>query len=379
MLALILLSGACAAAQPASQPSTVLRNGTLWNDASGKPVTAHGGGIFVHDGTFYLVGEHYGPRNAEPPERGIRMYRSTDLANWTDLGNVLQVVEDPGSPIAYGSVIERPKGLYCPKTGKFVLWFHNELKGQGYKAAYAGVAVADKVEGPYALLRSERMDAGYWPVNYRPQGNGVTTRPGKAVEVPAGVEVHTFDIDDPKMKRLVDGFTRGQDSRDMSVFIDDDGKAYHLYSSENNATLHLAELTDDYTAHTGRYSRVMVNRQREGACIVKHAGKYYLFTSGTTGWKPNAADVAVSDSVWGPYKPLGNPWQGPEDRTKVSFDSQSTYVLKVAEGKYLLMADRWTPGHLDASPYVWAIVEWEGDKPVLRWKDELDLGALLAK
>ena len=39
--------------------------------------------------------------------------------------------------------------------------------------------------------------------------------------------------------------------RDMTIFVDDDGKAYHIYSSEENSTTHSAELTPDYTEHTG--------------------------------------------------------------------------------------------------------------------------------
>lgn len=45
-------------------------------------------------------------------------------------------------------------------------------------------------------------------------------------------------------------------SRDMTLFVDDDGKAYHIYSSEENLTLHIAELTDDYLGHSGRYIRI---------------------------------------------------------------------------------------------------------------------------
>ncbi len=40
-------------------------------------------------------------------------------------------------------------------------------------------------------------------------------------------------------------------SRDMTIFIDDDGKAYHIYSSEENLTLQIAQLTDDYMQHNG--------------------------------------------------------------------------------------------------------------------------------
>lgn len=45
-------------------------------------------------------------------------------------------------------------------------------------------------------------------------------------------------------------------SRDMTLFVDDDGKAYHIYSSEDNLTLQIAELSDDYLSHTGKYIRI---------------------------------------------------------------------------------------------------------------------------
>lgn len=52
------------------------------------------------------------------------------------------------------------------KTGKFVMWFNHELKGQGYRAAMTGVAVSDIITGPYKYNRSLRPNAGIWPVNF---------------------------------------------------------------------------------------------------------------------------------------------------------------------------------------------------------------------
>ncbi len=40
-------------------------------------------------------------------------------------------------------------------------------------------------------------------------------------------------------------FEGGQMARDMTIYVDDDGKAYHIYSSEDNLTLQIAQLTDD--------------------------------------------------------------------------------------------------------------------------------------
>ena len=93
------------------------------------------------------------------------MYSSKDLYNWKDEGIALSVSDDPKSPIVKGCIIERPKVIHNPKTRKFVMWFHHELTGRNYDASLSGVAVADKVTGPYTYLESFRPNAGAWPMN----------------------------------------------------------------------------------------------------------------------------------------------------------------------------------------------------------------------
>lgn len=61
----------------------------------------------------------------------------------------------------------------------------------------------------------------------------------------------------------------GQMSRDMTLFKDDDGKAYHIYSSEDNLTLQIAELTEDYLSHSGRYIRIFPTGHNEAPTIFK--------------------------------------------------------------------------------------------------------------
>lgn len=371
-----------AAPTPQSTDPFKIRPGETWLDTSGKPIAAHGGGILFHEGYYYWYGEKYGPnpaRGEERTERGVRLYKSRDLATWEDLGNVLQVKNEPGHPIQVGSVIERPKIVYNKKTGKFVMWFHNELKGRGYGAAWAGVAVADKVEGPYEFVRSGRGPKGIWPMNARPTGPAATTRPASPYACPPGLRVLDFDPLDPNFKRLSDGYLDGQESRDMTIFVDDDGKAYHLYSSEMNATLHIAELTDDYLDYTGRYVRAFWGQMREAPAPFKHNGKYYMITSGCTGWAPNPADLAEAPTIWGPWHTARNPWVGPEAETKTSYRSQSTFVFQVSPGKFLYMGDRWQPRDLDTSPYVWTPIEFEGDKMVLKIRPEWDIRELTGK
>ena len=48
---------------------------------------------------------------------------------------------------------------------KFVLWFHLELIGQGYRAAQTGVATADSPTGPYTFIEAFNPNANSWPMN----------------------------------------------------------------------------------------------------------------------------------------------------------------------------------------------------------------------
>src|SRR5208283_5986670 len=139
VLLISLLAGTSAAAEKAFRP------GELWPDNNGVPINAHGGGMLVHGETYYWFGQHMVEGDAgNYAQVGVHVYSSKDLYNWKDEGIALRVSEDPKSEITKGCILERPKVIYNRKTGKFVMWFHLELKGKGYGAARSGVAVADQ-------------------------------------------------------------------------------------------------------------------------------------------------------------------------------------------------------------------------------------------
>ena len=254
-------------------------------------INAHGGGFLRHGGKVWWFGEHKVPGNAgNYAHVGVHCYSSdeNDLVNWKDEGIALRVSDDPASDIAKGCILERPKVIHNAKTGKFVMWFHLELKGQGYSSARSGVAVADRPEGPYAFLRSGRVNPGKWPENIPADKRTLAGTPKaetqRGSQFPEGMDNAALFYRD---------FTGGQMARDMTLFVDDDGKAYHLYASEDNGTLQIAELDDTYTAHTGRYVRAFEGRFMEAPALFKKDGKYWFIGSGCSGWAPNAARSAV--------------------------------------------------------------------------------------
>ena len=284
-----------------------------------------------------------------------------DLYNWKDEGIALKVVEgDNSHPIAKGCILERPKVVYNKKTGKYVMWFHLELKGKGYGSAYAGVATATKPTGPFKFLKAGRVNPGKWPLNMDKKD-----------------QTAEFTKEMPDYVRIIRrDYPGGQMSRDMTIFVDDNGKAYHIYSSEGNITLHIAELTPDYTGHTGKYVRAFINRYMEAPAICKHKGKYYLIASGCTGWAPNAARSAVAKNIAGPWMELKNPCVGP--KAGITFGGQSTFILPVQgkPGKFIFMADIWRPKNAIDGRYLWLPMKWEGDQIILEWKDEWTLDDL---
>jgi hypothetical protein len=334
--------------------------GAIWPDDKGVHINAHGGGILYNNGTYYWFGEHKIAGDAGNRAMvGVHCYSSKDLYNWKDEGISLSVSPDTTNDIAKGCILERPKVIYNKKTKKYVMWFHLELLGKGYSAARAGVAVSDKVTGPYKFIKSYRPNPGQMPFYpaLTPEGDKVNC-------ITPATETDKFFCRD---------LPGGQMARDMTVFVDDDGKAYHVFSSEENFTLDLAELTPDYTGHTGKFIRIYIGHQTEAPALFKRNGIYYMIGSGCTGWAPNAARWFSAKSIWGPWTYHGNPCQGPDN--KITYGGQSTHVLPVAGKKdaFIFIADKWAPKDAIDGRYLWLPISFKGDDIEINWVDNWNL------
>jgi len=313
----------------AGEPKGVFRPGEVWLDTDGRPIQAHGGGVLFDRGTYYWFGENKDAQTHSGFLRradvvGVNCYSSTDLYTWKNEGLVLPAAaDDPSHDLHPSRVVERPKVIYNERTGSYVMWMH--IDTSDYQYARTGVAVAKSPTGPYEYRGS-----------FQPNG---------------------------------------ADSRDMTVFKDDDGAAYLFHASEWNKTMYIARLSDEYLTVTGEYTRNFVGESREAPAVFKHDGRYYCITSGCTGWAPNPAQCAVSESAMGPWEPQGNPCVGSAEQVATTFHSQSTFVLPVhgRDGAFILMLDRWNPSNLGDSRYVWLPIEFQGERLNVRWRDSWDL------
>lgn len=394
----------------------------FWYDTDGRHIQAHGGQIVTVEEEGQTVHYWYGEdrTNGYWNSPGVGVYRSTDLVNWTNLGTALRsvaskneltepyfdelydTVDDAGDPRTdrideinfhlnttqaedYTAIFERPKVLYNAKNDQWVMWWHSDGRtqpgGSTYARSFAAVAVADNPAGPFRMTGAYRL---YNRTNY--QACESSAVPGQA--------------------------------RDMTLFQDDDGTAYISYSSEENRSLYIAKLDDDYTnvekttdtdtlgAHqyseNGQYPRVFADGtdgapvrgtdfqivkecgMLEAPALVKHDGTYTVLASGATGWAPNPQTYYTAKDILGSwirgvqasdayesvsYNQIPDGGDGllsVGDTRRSTFGSQSTNVVEIEDGKYVYMGDRWNDGASD-STYVWLpIVVGEGGKLEMR-------------
>jgi hypothetical protein len=296
-VAALLLSLLTAVGTAHAAPVTIA-NGTQFTDPNGNPVHAHGGGVVKVGSYYYWFGEN---RHADNSFRYVSAYRSTDLRTWEFRNHVLT---EATHPELAGANIERPKVVYNAATGKFVMWMHKEGSATDYSEARAAVAVSSTVDGNYT-----------WKGSFRPLGHM---------------------------------------SRDITAFVDTDGKAYMISAANENADLHVYRLTSDYTGIAAQVQKLWAGKSREAPAMFKRNGVYFLLTSGATGWAPNQQMYATATSITGTWSGL----QNIGDST--TFRSQTAYVLPVQGTNgtsYLYMGDRWgnsMGGMVNDSRYVWA-------------------------
>lgn len=355
--------------------------GKVWLDTDGNPIQAHGGHIqrlAVTDPETGVTAEKWwwvGEDKTNGYRGGINAYSSDDLYNWKFEGSVMRNVvsrsqldtEEYFKELYAGytkeqldnvymcinsttSVIERPKMIYNPKTDMYVIWFHADgptaTSNSNYAAASAGVAVSKSPYGPFRFIDRYRLN----------------------VCPPDQEDKHPS--------------SRGM-ARDMNLFIDDDGTAYIIYSSEENLTLYISKLNDEYTylatdpseaVYGVDFIRIFPGAQREAPAMFKHDGTYYLMTSGCTGWAPNQARYAMSSSVMGTWVNMGDPCIG--DNSHTTFDSQSTCIFCTdgRDDEYIYMGDRWKSEELNDSRYIWLPVEFDDEgRMFIEWTDEFVL------
>jgi len=356
--AALLAAGTLLLAQSPNS-AAVIKPGQVWNDTKGKPIESHMGGVLFDQGVYYWYGSNFDgptiPRKTVPGvnytwyfNRGITIYQSKDLIHWDYVSTVLADVSfDPASLLQPLSNLQRPRIIKNDVTRKYILMAALETPDfDSFNDVV--VAVSDSPTGPFKL----QGKLGWKGV---PNKSGLWDRtvPGAKSDSPTRI--------------------RGWD---MTLYKDDDGKAYLLTAHHD---VYLYELSADYLAVT--QVRKMEGAAGEGLGLFKAEGTYFLLTSDLTGWAPNANHYCTAPSLEGPWTPRGTFAKG--QKASTTFDSQTTFVMPVA-GKpnaFIFMGDVfhaasiYEVSDMSKTTHVWLPITLDLKTKSMEvvWKDEWDL------
>lgn len=159
-----------------------------------------------------------------------------------------------------------------------------------------------------------------------------------------------------------------------------------------------AKLLQNFNEETGKQEII---QGRESPTIIYTNNRYYLITSGISGWKPNPAMTLTSTEMLGKWISMGSPMTGDGEKMNdenkwttdanvgTSFNSQSTCMVKIPDGRYMYLGDRWknasNPDNsgigVKNSTYVWLPITFD-DEDVLKiyydkswtWEDQIQFG-----
>ncbi|MBN8460602.1 MAG: family 43 glycosylhydrolase [Verrucomicrobia bacterium] len=332
------------AGSPAYSQSPNIKNDVFRDTKDGKPIFSQGGGIFrfrdpkTNTEKFYWYGVEYqeAVKYREDPSvtytRGNRFnavtcHTSTDLVNWESEGEALTREEalKNGGPRAW-PWIARLGVAHFKDAGKYVM-----------VAQYgAGIlfAVADKPAGPFKWHHRKDM---------------------------------TETIGTPN-------------TGDQTVFTDEDtGKSYLVYSyGKGRNKIYISEIGlkgDKYDLLD--CTQVYKGSGREGNCMFKYKGKFYLAASNLYGWDSSYAYYLVADDVRGPYLPENDMMimKGAED--DYAHVTQTGFFVTVKgtqQDTVIYCGDRWAAFAGNGLGYnQWCPLSFDGDQPYFNSLHSWDL------
>ncbi|KAL7271775.1 hypothetical protein RUND412_005446 [Rhizina undulata] len=281
----------------------IVSGGSWTSQTTGLHVQAHGAGVIKVGSTWYIIGENHQDGYYF---QSVNCYSSTNLVDWTYVGELLSL-EDSGD-LGPSRVVERPKVIYNDDTGLYVMYMH--IDDSSYAEAKVGVATGTSVCGNYTYQGS------FQPLAFQ--------------------------------------------SRDMSLYKDDNGTAYLLSEDRANG-LRIDRLSDDYLSVA--YNVYTWAEKYEAPAVLKKDGVYFMFSSQLTDANDNKYSSATSLS--GPW----SAWQDFAPSGTYTYTSQTTFVLPVGDlAMYaLFMGDRWVSSNLMRSTYVWLPLTISGTNASVTW------------
>ena len=288
-------------------------------DVAGRIIDAHDGCLQFFEGRFYLYGTAYGTNTDYfQTNHHYCVYSSPDLGQWTYEGELLQAQPS--------GVYYRPYVVFNPNIRKYVLWYNWYQKNWD---GQTGVAVSTSPSGPFTIVNPNIQ------LSHAHAGDG-------------------------------------------SLFVDDDGTAYYIYTAIGEGyTIRVERLTPDYLKATGGTSRILA-AGGESPVLFRRNNTYYALCGPRCNACPQGSETQVftSSSPLGPFvtKPDWNINRHTEhDVPKISHQETNGLGILTPEGTYTLHPSRDTQIiNATNSPIIPAQQTWVAkiptpDGPVFIW------------
>ncbi len=304
-----------------------ITNDVFWYTDKNKPIYSQGGGIFrfadpsTGKEHYYWYGVHYkgaetylaSPtgKNEDTGFVAVTCYKSDDLVNWTFVNNVLTA-----SSIDWAYWVGRMGVAYVPEAKKYAILIQyndNVL-----------IATCDTPTGNFK--KHNQLD--------------MTDRIGTP------------------------------NTGDQTVFTDDNGKSYLVYSyGKGRNKIYLSEIgLKDGKITLLDCNQVYKGSGREGNCMFKYKGKYYICASDLYGWNASNVYYLESSSIYGPYTPTNNMQKMEGAAADYGHVTQTGFFYTVKgslEETVIYCGDRWADFAGNGNGYnQWVPLSFKDDKPV---------------
>jgi hypothetical protein len=285
-----------------------------------------GNAIAVRSGCLCKFGDMYYWYGCDAAMTNQTCYSSADLWHWKNEGVMLKA----------SAGTNRMDVLYNDSTKKYVMVLKWETPGSEW--CNRGIAIAPSPTGPYT--------------------------------------------------KQFDSTVYGANTGDMSVFKDDDGKAYYCWEIWNNGTKSqaLALMTWDYIGLEKKI-QTWSNSDREANCIMKRRGKYYYLTSLMKNIDPSMTQYWTAPSVTGPWTTNLVSVILPGDAANDSWSTQVDFVFAFKGTKDTVQmydGDRWKQTETNRQGgYAWLPITFSPKDSIIidyyqDWEVEPDIGLFRA-
>lgn len=309
-----------------------ITNDTFWKTVDGDYIFSQGGGIFrfadpaTGEEHYYWYGVKYkeavdytpaalaGSNSNVTNFLSVTCYRSDDLVNWTFVRDAMTQSTFNGHDWAWW--VGRLGVAYVADARKYALFVQYNDK--------VGVFTCDSPTGNFTYHQQIDMTA----------------------------------------------MTGKSNTGDQTVFTDDDGSSYLCYSyGSGRSKIYLSKIgvTSDGKIGLLDCNQIYKGSGREGDCMFKYKGKYYVCASDLYGWNASNVYYLEASSIYGPYTPTNNMQVMPGSSADYGHVTQTGffYTLKGTEEETVIYCgDRWAGFAGNGNGFnQWCPISFENGKP----------------